>query len=783
MPVTATCPQCQATYKLPEAVFGKSVRCKKCAKVFIAGKAPAAIAAKAAADRPVAKKTMMADDVPETKTKPAARVGKSAIDKAAAASPVAPRKPAPREEDEEIAEAAPVRKAPKPVDDDDEIVEAVAAAPRKPVANDDEAIVEVTAAAPRALTPPGMKTPPPPARGPRDDDDLPGSRRRRHEEDDFDRPRNRRDEEDERRRPHERDDDRRTDDDFDNPDAPKKNRKGLFIGLGVGAVVLLGAVLVIFLLMGKGDGSDPRVSEHYTNLEREDRRHEAIAFFAAYAEPEKQDKMRSKVAQRLEVILKNRMGGVWMDNDLLVVAYCNWATAEQIPSMAEALEWNGMNRVSHMSNRKMLVDTLAKFKEPSAAAALVNEIRRTHFGEREAAVNALATMGDIGKKELVAFRFDSDHGLRMTTRKALETVGAKDADFLDAALKSLDDKDWGRRNIAIEFFRDFRDPPSDKAKLVAEKLMALANERHPFHSGDALNALGRWTNKDSAAFIAGEVKKADKNVNCEALLKSLLPYKDLVEVQEAFIKRLETDHHFERQFALKSVEDMGGPVASKAFLAMLNSHDGGMRNRARLMLAKNGVAVQDQIEQSIKDLTSAQGETRRSAAEFLAKAPANDKQREAVGKALTPMFIDEHWGVRDQVFLAMANWPSKDVYLTLYKLVNDTGTPDLRRRSMDAMAKIGDATLAPYIAQRLKVSEDHHHAAQALRAMGAKAENALHEYLLEKDRNLRLAALRILRDVGTSASLPALDKAAFAYSTDAGYINELKGAYAALRAK
>src|SRR5262245_62242918 len=37
MPIQTSCPQCQSSYRLPDAQMGKRVRCKKCQSVFIAG--------------------------------------------------------------------------------------------------------------------------------------------------------------------------------------------------------------------------------------------------------------------------------------------------------------------------------------------------------------------------------------------------------------------------------------------------------------------------------------------------------------------------------------------------------------------------------------------------------------------------------------------------------------------------------------------------------------------------------------------------------------------------
>ena len=83
---------------------------------------------------------------------------------------------------------------------------------------------------------------------------------------------------------------------------------------------------------------------------------------------------------------------------------------------------------------------------------------------------------------------------------------------------------------------------------------------------------------------------------------------------------------------------------------------------------------------------------------------------------------------------------------------------------------MGEPALANNIAYRLKFSEDRFPASNALRSMGSKAEGYVAPYLLDTDSAVRNEALRVLEQIGTSASVPYFNKALMAYgAADRGF--------------
>jgi hypothetical protein len=378
-------------------------------------------------------------------------------------------------------------------------------------------------------------------------------------------------------------------------------------------------------------------------------------------------------------------------------------------------------------------------------------------------------MGDAGKKELVPFVFDNDDGLSRDVQNALRNMGAADSEFLDSALAALNEKGSSKRRTALTFLKNFRDPPADKSKGVCQKLLLVVQER----GGDgnsATEALGTWISKESAEDVARAVMAAERNVNCTVLITSLARFKDTPGVPEAIAKRIEAQHWGEPDLAIKLLEAMGPAVATKALLTQMN-HQSGLRDRVRLLLSKYGVSQEAMVEQTIKDLGSPVADVRRVAVQFMVKVGVpTPKLRDAAAKALNPLIYDEQPWHRDQAFEALAIWWNKDTAILLCKTVTDATNRDLRHRSMDVLAKTADPALAAHVAARLPFNEDRGHAAARLRQMGRVAETAVAPYVLDKDRDVRNDALRIIEEIGSRASVPTLEKAFVAYGgMDAGF--------------
>jgi HEAT repeat protein len=75
-----------------------------------------------------------------------------------------------------------------------------------------------------------------------------------------------------------------------------------------------------------------------------------------------------------------------------------------------------------------------------------------------------------------------------------------------------------------------------------------------------------------------------------------------------------------------------------------------------------------------------------------------------------------------------------------------------------ALGRLKDERAIEPVAERLEEFFDRHDAAEALQAIGPAAEKAVIKRLHHRDMRVREAAIEIIQVIGTSESIPALEK-------------------------
>src|SRR5260370_37599418 len=83
----------------------------------------------------------------------------------------------------------------------------------------------------------------------------------------------------------------------------------------------------------------------------------------------------------------------------------------------------------------------------------------------------------------------------------------------------------------------------------------------------------------------------------------------------------------------------------------------------------------------------------------------------------------------------------------------------MRHLGMEALGRLKDERGVAPIAQRLTSVHDRSYASKALQAMGPMAEKEVAKYLEDKDAGVQREACKILKVIGTKASIPALETA------------------------
>jgi len=161
------------------------------------------------------------------------------------------------------------------------------------------------------------------------------------------------------------------------------------------------------------------------------------------------------------------------------------------------------------------------------------------------------------------------------------------------------------------------------------------------------------------------------------------------------------------------------------------------------------------VRQAQTDLKSADSGRRVRAAQRLRDAAPLDGRREAVAKALLTLLDDRDGGVRNAAIQALGVWGDKDAATALIKRLNDDRYGS-RAELFEALGRIEpDEPTAKAMVEWLK--RDAGQAGRVLRAMGPVAETALLELVASAaDTNPREEACRVLKDIGTSQSVPVL---------------------------
>lgn len=161
------------------------------------------------------------------------------------------------------------------------------------------------------------------------------------------------------------------------------------------------------------------------------------------------------------------------------------------------------------------------------------------------------------------------------------------------------------------------------------------------------------------------------------------------------------------------------------------------------------------IASTLEDLKAANRGKQWQALDRLARARPTAERRKAVVSALEALLTDRDWATRGKAVRALGVWGTKDNVPSLVRLLKDDQF-SVRHAALAALGRIKDPSAAEAVAARLKELGDRMPAHRALTAMGPGAEKATRAYLKDGDLFLRVEVCNILADIGTKASLPAL---------------------------
>jgi predicted Zn finger-like uncharacterized protein len=164
-----------------------------------------------------------------------------------------------------------------------------------------------------------------------------------------------------------------------------------------------------------------------------------------------------------------------------------------------------------------------------------------------------------------------------------------------------------------------------------------------------------------------------------------------------------------------------------------------------------------ELDQALKDLQGTDGFARTRAAQLLAGAEPKERRAE-VARVLEALLKTNDMWARAEVAKALGTWGTKDSVPPLLALLKDPAQ-FVQWGALEALAQLKDERAVEPVAECLPNIHNRERAAKALRAIGAPAEKAVLKYITHQDTFVRVEVCNILKEIGTKASVEALQKA------------------------
>jgi HEAT repeat protein len=267
---------------------------------------------------------------------------------------------------------------------------------------------------------------------------------------------------------------------------------------------------------------------------------------------------------------------------------------------------------------------------------------------------------------------------------------------------------------------------------------------------------GPPSNVDPVTWHLRYLDHADQRVRfkCADWLAKNTPDKHKNLVARAFELRLGDENTHVRRLAVKGVGFYPDDRTVSVLVPLLDDRDSAIRGDVYALLAKlKDARAITPIVHRLAD----HGDVARQAFDALAKEPAYaDPITRAFESALT------HQSPRMRILAAgeLARWKSSSTVDALIEALPNETDGQVRRAVMATLAQIKDPRAIPPLVNRLR--DDREPASEALAAFGQASEKALLGVLkaTANDKEVRLAACRILKTIGTRESLPVLRGAA-----------------------
>jgi HEAT repeat protein len=344
---------------------------------------------------------------------------------------------------------------------------------------------------------------------------------------------------------------------------------------------------------------------------------------------------------------------------------------------------------------------------------------------------------------------------------------------LDEAIAFLKDNNQDRVQTGLSSLSRMA-VVEDKKAEVCKALEPLVNDLRTRNA--AARQLGRWAVPESAQALIKvlEIPKDDltsKDAKKEAM-RALAKFK----TPAALPLIVDCLHDFFVQREAQEALQTWGPSAESEVAKLVFDPDFGVRGIAGRLLTGFGTKNNTVIKPAVAALESPNLESKKVAAEWLAKLKVVPEEQAAVAKALDATVQDKDFFLRDNSVKALAVWANADNLPTIQRLLADPMSPD-KGKLVEALGNIKDQkavelAFAALIDTKINVQNQ---AITALQKQGPIAEKTVVSGLESPNQNVRVLIIGVLRQIGTKEiSVPALAKQSLREKSNAvkGQINQ-----------
>ena len=167
----------------------------------------------------------------------------------------------------------------------------------------------------------------------------------------------------------------------------------------------------------------------------------------------------------------------------------------------------------------------------------------------------------------------------------------------------------------------------------------------------------------------------------------------------------------------------------------------------------------EEIDKLLADLKSDNAGKILLAATKLQHAEPIEERRDEVLKALEQLLKDKDQFRRKQAVDSLATWAKPETVPLLIKVLDESALL-VKLAAIDALGKLKDERAAEPLAKLVQEPGPRVQAINALRSLGKNAEKAVAGLLTHAEAEVRREGCRLLQEIGTAASVPALQGAA-----------------------